>query len=524
MAVLAGGTAGAGLAAYSVVDGLNLKDLPKKPPGINSNIYAANGQHLYTIPSPENRKPVTWRHISPWMIKATIDIEDHRFYDHGGVDYQGVFRALIDDAKAGHVVQGASTIEQQVVKNLYLNDDQSLTRKLKEAWLATQMAQQWSKQKILTEYLNIAPYGGVTYGCEAAAEVYFSVHCKDLGITQAALLAGLPQAPTTYNPNTEPEAALARRNDVLAAMWTYGAISHAQYERAIRTGLGLNPKPESAGKTSYWVQYVEQLAQKKYGKKMLHQGGLEIHTTLVPKLQAAAHAAMKSVLTSPTEPAAAIVSIDPRNGHIVAFDATTNPETAKFNLPADAKRQAGSSFKPFGLMAGMIYDKINPEVQEYSAADPFRYQLCTGGYDSCTWTVYNAEPGGGGNLNLHYAMDGSVNVVFAQLSLDVGADKIVNMAHRLGIPKSIKLPVVPSIVLGTGLVSPLNMAGAYTTFASGGIRRDPLAITDVTSYNKKVERQHAQEPGPSRDPRIRGVGDELDPARQRHVRHRALHG
>ncbi len=300
VAVLAGGTAGAGLAAYSVVDGLNLKDLPKKPPGINSNIYAANGQHLYTIPSPENRKPVTWRHISPWMIKATIDIEDHRFYDHGGVDYQGVFRALIDDAKAGHVVQGASTIEQQVVKNLYLNDDQSLTRKLKEAWLATQMAQQWSKQKILTEYLNIAPYGGVTYGCEAAAEVYFSVHCKDLGITQAALLAGLPQAPTTYNPNTESEAALARRNDVLAAMWTYGAISHAQYERAIRTGLGLNPKPESAGKTSYWVQYVEQLAQKKYGKKMLHQGGLEIHTTLVPKLQAAAHAAMKSVLTSPT--------------------------------------------------------------------------------------------------------------------------------------------------------------------------------------------------------------------------------
>ncbi len=487
LTAIAGGTAGAGIAAYSVVENLHLKDLPKRPLGVNSNIYYANGQHAYTIPSPVNRKPVTWRHVSPWMAKATVDIEDHRFYDHGGVDYQAVFRALLDDFEAGHVVQGASTIEQQIVKNAYLDGNLSLTRKLKEAWLATQMAQQWSKHKILTEYLNIAPYGGVTYGCEAAAETYFSVHCHDLGITQAALLAGLPQAPTTYNPNLNAKAALDRRNDVLASMWAYGDLTQAQYERAVKTGLKLHPRAQNAGHTSYAVKYVIQMAQQEYGKKMLHQGGLVIHTTFVPKLQAAAHRAMEDYLHTPGQPAAAIVSIDPRTGAILAMDSTVDPNTSSFNIPADAKRQAGSSFKPFGLMAGMVYDHIDPETQRYNSASPFRYTLCTGGYASCTWTVNNAEPGGGGNLNLHVAMDGSVNAVFAQLAIDISPEQVAKMAHRLGIPGHVELPgTSPSIILGTGSVSALNMAGAYTTFAANGIRHNPLAITSVTSYNKKI--------------------------------------
>ena len=152
------------------------------------------------FPRRENRTPVTSAEISPWLKKATVDIEDRRFYQHGGVDFEGIFRAAVDDINAGHVVQGASTIEQQVVRNLYLDNDPTATRKLKEAWLAMQMADDWSKDKILTTYLNIVPYGGVTYGCEAAAEVYFSVHCKDLGITQSAMIAGLPQSPTDLQP------------------------------------------------------------------------------------------------------------------------------------------------------------------------------------------------------------------------------------------------------------------------------------------------------------------------------------
>ena len=239
--VIVGIVAGAGVAAYSVVGGLDLSRMKPDYPGVNSKIYAANGELLYKIPSPQNRTPVTSSEISPWLKKATVDIEDRRFYQHGGVDFLGIFRAAIDDINAGHVVQGASTIEQQVVRNLYLNNDPTATRKLKEAWLAMQMADEWSKDKILSTYLNIVPYGGVTYGCEAAAEVYFSTHCKDLGVTQAAMIAGLPQSPTTYNPNLNPQAALARRNEVLLAMYQNHDISHRQYESAVDTTLRLNP-------------------------------------------------------------------------------------------------------------------------------------------------------------------------------------------------------------------------------------------------------------------------------------------
>ena len=490
VALMVGGAAGAGVAAYSVVDGLDLKKMKADYPGVNSKIYADNGQLLYKIPSPQNRTPVTSAEISPWLKKATVDIEDKRFYQHGGVDLEGIFRAAVDDVNAGHVVQGASTIEQQVVRNLYLDNDPTATRKLKEAWLAMQMADDWSKDKILTTYLNIVPYGGVTYGCEAAAEVYFSEHCANLGITQSAMIAGLPQSPTNYNPNLHPDAALARRNDVLLAMLQNRDISHRQYESAIATTLRLNPPSQrrAAATQSYWVQYVETLIKNQYGKKALHQGGLEIHTTLDPRLQRAAHTAMTDILHGPGLPSAALVSIDPRNGAIRAFDSTTNPSVAKFDIPGDAQRQAGSSFKPFGLMAAMMYNHIDPETTQYSSQQPFQWQLCLAPVPSCTWTVYNAESGGGGNLNLHYAMDGSVNVVFARLNVDIGGGaETVRMAHQLGIPKNVYLPPVPSNILGTGLVSPLNMAGAYATFASGGVRHTPLAITNVQSYNGQVD-------------------------------------
>ena len=488
VALTVGGAAGAGVAAYSVVDGLDLNKMTPDYPGVNSKIYASNGALLYKIPSPQNRTPVTSAEISPWLKKATVDIEDRRFYQHGGVDFEGIFRAAIDDINAGHVVQGASTLEQQVVRNLYLDNDPTATRKIKEAWLAMQMADEWSKDKILTTYLNIVPYGGVTYGCEAAAEVYFSKHCKDLGITQAAMIAGLPQSPTTYNPNLHPYAALLRRNDVLLAMYKNKDISHRQYVGSINKKLELDPPSanRSAGKQSYWVQYVQTLVKNEYGRKALHQGGLEIHTTLDPRLQRAAHTAMHDILGGHAGwPAAALVSIDPRTGAIRAFDATTDPEVAKFDIPGFAQRQAGSSFKPFGLMAAMMDQHIDPETMQYSTQQPLVYNLCSVSVPSCTWTVYNAESGGGGNVDLHYAMDGSINVVFARLNLDIGPEETVAMAHRLGIPKKVYLPPVPSNILGTGLVSPLNMAGAYATFASGGIRRDPLAITGIKNFTGK---------------------------------------
>ena len=206
-----------------------------------------------------------------------------------------------------------------------------------------------------------------------------------------------------------------------------------------------------------------------------------IHTTLDPRLQRAAHTAMHDILGGHSGwPAAALVSIDPRTGAIRAFDATTDPEVAKFHIPGFAQRQAGSSFKPFGLMAAMMDQRIDPETMQYSTQQPLVYNLCSVSVPSCTWTVYNAESGGGGNVDLHYAMDGSINVVFARLNLDIGPEETVAMAHRLGIPKKVYLPPVPSNILGTGLVSPLNMAGAMP--------RSPRAGSATTHSRSRASR------------------------------------
>ena len=203
-AVLVAGGVGATVAVSDVLKGVDLKTMKPHYPGVTTKIYDRHGKLLAQIPSLQNRTPVEFKDMSKWLKIATVDVEDKRFYEHGGVDYQGIARAFLDDLKAGHVVQGASTIEQQLVRNLYLTDSQTFQRKIKEAWLAIQMAEHWSKDKILGTYLNVISYGGVTYGCEAAAETYFNEHCSQLNIRQAALIAGLPQSPTLYNPRAHP--------------------------------------------------------------------------------------------------------------------------------------------------------------------------------------------------------------------------------------------------------------------------------------------------------------------------------
>ena len=498
-------TVAGGVYVYSQVHGLDIKKLTPDYPGQNTVIYDRYGGKLATIASVQNRTHVTSGQISPWLKKATVAIEDRRFYEHGGIDYQGVLRAIMDNLSAGHVVQGASTIEQQLVKQLYLNDAQTLSRKVKEAYLAEQLASEWSHDRILSTYIDVVQYGGVTYGCEAAAEAFFGIHCLQLNIRQAALIAGLPQSPTDYNPTAYPAAALVRRNEVLTAMQSVGYITEPQLLRAVGgsrvCAAGMSGEPATAPpraarrclhlrptyaysevKQPYFVQYVKHLITKRYGAAALATGGLRVKTTIDPVLQNAAQQAFHAFLDRPGLPAAALVSIDPRTGEILAFDASTDFRKTKFDLPAQAKRQAGSSFKPYGLTAAMVDRGIDPETTQYSSQAPFTYPIpgCFGA-PSCTWTVNNAESNLAGNFDLHVAMDGSINAVFARLSADIGPDPTVSMAYRLGIPRSDHLPRVYSIILGTGLVSPLDMASAYSTFAANGIRHNPLAITNVTA-------------------------------------------
>jgi penicillin-binding protein 1A len=490
VAVLASGGVGATLYVSGVLKGYDLATLKPHYPGVTTRIFDRDGHLLALIPSVQNRTPVKSSEMSHWLKVATVDVEDKRFYQHGGVDYQGVLRAAYEDVTAGGVVQGASTIEQQLVRNVYLTDEQSITRKLREAYLATQMADQWSKDKILATYLNTIPYGPVTYGCEAAAAAFFNTHCSHLTLSQAALIAGLPQSPTEYNPRLHPAAAKARRNQVLAAMYNAGHITLNEFNVATAKGLGLKkPTKSTRIRQPYFVEYVRQLLKRKYGKFAVKRGGLQVKTTLDPVLQGDAREAITNTMNFANAPAAAMVAIDPRTGEILAMQSSTDYTQSKFNLAVDAKRQAGSTFKTYGLLAAMVDFGIDPYTTRYATAPLHDYPLVPGATDpNELWTVNNAESTSAAVLPLDQALEASVNAVFARLSIDIGAFNVANMAYKLGIPKSDHLPEVPSVILGSGAVSPLDMTHAYSTIAANGVRRQLLAVTKVTKYSGGVEK------------------------------------
>ncbi|HEY2072927.1 MAG TPA: transglycosylase domain-containing protein, partial [Gaiellaceae bacterium] len=316
--VLVAATLG-GEAAFSTSCDLNA--LRPVAVGQNSVVYAANGSELGVIPAENNRTPVSASQISGWVPQATVAIEDRRFYQHGGIDPIGIARAVVADVRAGKIVQGGSTITQELVRNLYLSRERTLQRKLKEACLAIKLGRQWSKQRILTAYMNEVYYGNHAYGIEAAAETYFSEPASALTLDQSALLAGLPQAPSIYDPFVRPEDALARRDEVLHAMLVSRDITTPQYDKAkADRHLRLHPGTRyTAIREPYFFGYVEDLLQQAYGTNTVREGGLKVYTTIRPGLQRAATVAVTHVLDRSTDPAAAIVAIDPSNGAIRAM-------------------------------------------------------------------------------------------------------------------------------------------------------------------------------------------------------------
>ena len=331
--------------------------------GQNSFVFAGNGSVLGSIPAERNRTPVLLWRVSPWMRKATVAIEDHRFYQHGGVDYEGIARAAWKDLSAGQVVQGGSTITQQLVRNLYISKERTFKRKVKEACLAIKLSRRWSKDKILGEYMNQVYFGNHAYGIEAASQTYFSKHAKELTLPESALLAGLPQAPSSYDPLHRPAAAIARRDSVLSAMLRQGDITAGQYEQAVaQRHLRLKPgKLYTRIREPYFFSYVRDQLIAEYGSNTVRSGGLKVYTTINPRLQKAAAKAIKDTLYQRDDPAAAVVSINPANGAIRAMTAVTPGRTSnQFNLVAQARRQPGSTFKVFVLTAA-IEMGMNPD-------------------------------------------------------------------------------------------------------------------------------------------------------------------
>jgi penicillin-binding protein 1A len=495
MIAVAGGIAAAwALNIYNSAPPLSTLQPVQK--GRSSAIYAADGSLIGFIRSNNIRQPVPASALPQTLKDATIAIEDKNFYEHGALDFNRIAGAAWEDVLAGgKPVQGASTITQQLVRNLYIqNPEDTIKRKIIEAHLAEDLFQKHSREWILTSYLNTAPYGTVegqtAVGAEAAAQTYFGKPANDLKLIEAALIAGLPQAPSEYNPFLDPKAALKRRNEVLGTMVEQGYITADEYRTARTSGLGLNPGHKyQVIKDPFLFDLVQQELIEKYGINTVRNGGLKAYTSIDPALQQKAEEAVSICYVCYPEggPAAGLASVDPETGAIVALASTEGyASEEQFNYAWQAHRQPGSSFKTF-VLSDAVKQGVDPDSTYYDGSSPLTLSLPGGG----TWTVNNAEGEGGGTMSLTEATVHSVNVVYAQLDLDLGSESVTRMAEEMGIET--ELQSVPAEGIG-GLsigVTPLEMASAYATLANGGVHHVPTAISKVEFPGGKVDEPDA---------------------------------
>ena len=450
-----------------------------------STVYAADGRTvLAVLRGPKKRIPVPLAQVSPTMITAVLDTEDHGFFMHGGFDIPAIVRAFVHDASGGSL-QGGSTIAQQLVKKQYLNSSRTMTRKIREAVLADRLEQKYSKKQILQAYLNTVYLGSGAYGVEAAAETYFHEHASQLDLPQSALLAGMIQDPNGYDPVLHPEAARIRRGEVLNRMVVYGDIKPAEEKAADATPL---PAPTAAPApdpiSNYYVEQVrDQLLSPgsplgaTYSERYdaLFNGGLKIYTNLDPRLQALAEQTVKAD-TPPNGQGfeQALVSIDPATGAVRALVGGSGTTTSKFDIVTQGARQPGSGFKLFTLLAALEKGyTINDTVQSNS---PCAIDFPTD-HSLLTHPASNDTGAGGGVVTVLNATAQSINCAYLRIAHAVTLPDVISTAHQLGISEH--LPPYPSIVLGSIAVHPIEMADAYATLANGGVYHKPSFVNHI---------------------------------------------
>ena len=469
-------------------------DLPKldeedlRSLGQTSKIYASDGSLLAEVFGTENRTIVTLDAVPDYLQQATIAIEDERFYQHNGVDYEAIGRAVFANITSGSIAEGGSTITQQLVKNVYITDERSFSRKLVEAVLASRLEQTVSKDVILERYMNTIYYGENAYGVEAASQTFFGKTVSQLNLSECATLAGLPNAPSLYSPKRNLAAATERRNVVLQKMADLGFISQAEAHGAASLPLVINENVQPVVEP-YFVEYVKQKLVEKYGSGTLFEGGLRVYTTIDTGLQAAGVDAINQVLYEEGDPAAALVSIEPETGYIRAMVSSQDFKQSQFNLAAQAQRQPGSTFKPF-VLAAAVEEGVDPNKTYYMSKE-VDLPMPGGGEP---WHVQTYDFHYYGVSSLTEGMLRSDNTVYAQLVMDVGPDKVRDTAERMGIQSYVAAN--PSIALG-GLgqgVSPLEMSSAYATLANNGKYMEPIAITRVEMTDGEVDYEAKLEP------------------------------
>jgi penicillin-binding protein 1A len=459
----------------------------------DSYVYDAEGEKIGEIPAAESRETVGRAGLGEYLPDAVVAVEDRRFYEHFGMDLEGLGRAAWTDLRAWEVQEGGSTITEQLMKNLYVEEEErmeiSFRRRFVQSALAFAYERGHTKEEVLTAYLNTVYFGGGAYGAEIAAERYFGKSARDLTLSEAATLAGFLHAPSTYS-TWEGEvlegAATERRDRVLRLMDEQGIISASEREEARAAPLEFAPDPPPQDPAyAPFLERVSREVEERLGAEALALGGLRIHTTLDTGLQHAAVETSEEVLPAPDDPAAAVVTVEPQSGAIRALAG----QEGSFNLALDARRQPGSSFKPI-VLAAALREGISPESTYVSQELSFSFQdrgYVIGNYDSVER----------GEISIAEAMAESDNTVFVQLAADVGLQDVVETAEALGITTPVE--AYPSTAiggLGTG-VSPLDMASAYATFAGGGIHREPYSV-------ERIERVSYGESETAYDHRIGG--------------------
>ena len=472
---------------FAVGQQLNgLDPLRQQREQVDGYVYASDGHTILAVlRGSQSRVLVPSSAISPWMKQAIVATEDKRFYQHRGVDIRGLARAFWNNAR-GRAVQGGSTITEQFVKNTLTGNHRSVFRKLKEAALAWQLEQKWSKDRILTAYLNTIYFGNGAYGVERAARTYFGHGAAKLTLSQAALLAGIPEDPSLYDPVAHPVTAEARRTTVLRLMLQQHIIDPLRYRRAVNAPM---PKPQDVhlsgvqGQVPYFGEYVKEQLIDRFGAGKLFGSGFRVYTTINLKLQELARQAVQKWLPSADGPQAAVVAINPTDGSVLAMVGGRNFHVSQYNLATARERQTGSAFKPF-VLATALRQGISPLTTYVSKPTSIflgnRY-----------WSVHNYEGEYLGPIDLTKAIAVSDNSVFSQLTRDVGPASVVQTAHSVGITG----PLQSYFAIGLGVepVSVLEMARAYSTFANDGVRIDgtvfgnePRVVTKIENDRKSV--------------------------------------
>lgn len=448
----------------------------------NSKVFAADGTLLCELRGDEDREIIALEKMPDALKKAVMAIEDSDFYKHKGINWKAVLRALWANVAKGSVVQGGSTITQQYVKNAYVGPRRTLWRKVQEAHLAFQLENKYSKNKIFELYLNDIYFGHGCYGIFTAARKYYGKAPQELTLAECAMLAGLIRSPSYYDPYTKPQEVLQRRTLVLQRMLKQGFIDRDQMDAADKEPMNLAPvnKVYVVRRAPYFCDYITELVRRKYGDQQAFRGGLRIYTTIDLRLQDIAENTLREEIDPNRGPDAAIVCVDPRTGYIKAMVGGKNYAVSQFNVAADGHRQAGSSFKVF-VLARALADSISPE-QTYDASSPRTINIPGGG----VWKVNNYDGRGSGSTTIKSATVHSINVVFAQLIMDVGPTRVAEMAKAMGVQSPVESN--PAIALG-GLhvgVTPLDMASAFGTLANGGVHAVARSISKVTDANGNI--------------------------------------